>query len=186
MNRSHSNLTDWGLKHVLIEKHFRILDIGCGGGRTIQNLAAVATDGELYGVDYAAGSVSASRAKNADMIKTGRVDIQQASVSQLPFPDDKFDLVTAIETQYYWPDLINDMKEILRVLKPGGKLLVVAENYKGGKYDFLQWPVMKLLRSSHLSPSDQRELFSAAGYTNVELFEERSKGWICGIGRKAL
>ena len=144
MNRSHSNLTDWGLKHVLIEKHFNILDVGCGGGRTIQKLAGAATDGELYGVDYAVGSVSASRAKNAEMIKRGHVNIQQASVSQLPFPDDKFDLVTAIETQYYWPDLINDMKEILRVLKPGGKLLVIAESYKGGKYDFLQWPVMKL------------------------------------------
>ncbi len=70
------------------------------------------------------------------------------------------------------------------MLKPGGKLIVIAETYKGGKYDSLKWPVMWLLRSSHLSVSDHRELFSKAGYTDVEIFEERSKGWICGVGAK--
>src|SRR5690349_5481800 len=84
MNRSHSKLTDWGLEHVLVEKNFIILDIGCGGGRTIQKLAAIATDGIVYGVDYADGSVAASRAKNARLIETGRVEIIKASISQLP------------------------------------------------------------------------------------------------------
>ena len=183
---SHSGVTDWGLKHVPIEKHFAILDVGCGGGRTIQKLTAVATEGMLYGVDYAKGSVAASCAKNAQLIKAGRVEIRQASVSQLPFPDGKFDLVTAVETQYYWPNLVEDMREILRVLKPGGRLLVVAETYKGSKSDKLQRPVMKLLRSALLSVPEQRELFSTAGYTDVQLFEERDKSWICGIGRKPL
>jgi SAM-dependent methyltransferase len=120
MNVSHSGLTDWGLQYVQIEKHFTILDVGCGGGRTIQKLAALAPEGMVYGVDYAEGSVAASRGKNAQLIETGRAEIKQASVSQLPFPDDKFNLVTAVETQYYWPDLVKDMREIRRVLKPGG------------------------------------------------------------------
>ena len=186
MNMSHSDLTDWGLKHVLIEKRFTILDVGCGGGRTIQKLAAIATEGMLYGIDYAKGSVAASRGKNAQLIKAGRVEIQRASVSQLPFPDNKFDLVTAVETQYYWPDLVKDMQEILRVMKPGGTLIIIAETYKGGRYDKLKGPVMKLLRSTHLSVNGHRELFSTAGYTDVQMFEERIKGWICGTGRKPL
>ena len=53
MNRSHSSVTDWGLKHVQIDEHFTILDVGCGGGRTIEKLAALATKGMVYGVDYA-------------------------------------------------------------------------------------------------------------------------------------
>jgi SAM-dependent methyltransferase len=73
------------------------------------------------------------------------VHAEQASVSRPPFPDDKFDLVTAIETQYYWPSLQCDMKEILCVLKPGGPLMVVAESYKGGRNDAVLGPVMKLL-----------------------------------------
>lgn len=117
MNMSHSSLTDWGLKHVTIEKHFTILDVGCGGGRTIEKLAALANEGMIYGVDYAKGSVAASRSKNARLIEAGRVEIRQASVSRLPFPDDKFDLITAVETQYYWPNLVADMQEVLRVLQ---------------------------------------------------------------------
>jgi SAM-dependent methyltransferase len=107
-------------------------------------------------------------------------------VSKLPFADNSFDLVTAVETQYYWPDLVGDMREILRVLKPGGKLIVIAETYKGGKYDKLKWPVMWLLRSSHLSENGHRELFSVAGYTDVEIFEKHNKGWICGVAEKPL
>jgi SAM-dependent methyltransferase len=185
MNITHSGLTDWGLQHVQVAKHFTILDVGCGGGRTMQKLAALAPEGSVYGVDYSQGSVAASRAKNAPLIKTGRVEIKWASVSQLPFPEDKFDLVTAVETQYYWPDLVKDMQEILRVLKPGGKLIVIAESYKKGAYNWLQRPVMKLLRSTDLDVDGHRGLFSAAGYADIQLFEERKRGWICGIGQKA-
>jgi ubiquinone/menaquinone biosynthesis C-methylase UbiE len=184
MNLSHSSLTDWGLQHVHVEKNFTILDVGCGGGRTIQKLAALAPEGVVNGVDYAPGSVAASSAKNAHLIKAGRVEIKQASVSQLPFPENTFDLVTAIETQYYWPDLVKDMQEIRRVLKPGGKLIVIAESYKKGAYNWLQRPFMKLLKSSNLSVDDQRELFSTAGYTQIQIFEENSKGWICAVGTK--
>lgn len=61
-----------------------------------------------------------------------------------------FDLVTAVETQYYWPDLPGDRREILRVLKPGGTLVVIAESCRGGSTEVLQRPVMKLLKSSIL------------------------------------
>ena len=184
MNKGHDRLTDWGLGHVRIENQFKILDVGCGGGRTIEKLASIAASGIIYGVDYAEGSVAGSRTHNAELIKAGRVVIEKASVSQLPFLNDTFDLVTAIETQYYWPDLEGDMREILRVLKPGGHLVVIAEMYKGGKNDRVQWPVMKLLRSSHLNVSDHRQLFDAAGYASVEIFEESKKGWICGMAAK--
>lgn len=184
MNQGHSALTDWGLKHVVARNHFTILDVGCGGGRTVERLAAIATDGLVCGIDYSEGSVAASRARTRQLIEAGRVAIEKASVSQLPFPDNKFDLATAVETQYYWPNPVGDMAEILRVLKPGGKLMVIAETYKGGKYDKLKWPIMWLLRSSHLGVIEHRELFSKAGYINVEIFEERDKGWICGIAEK--
>lgn len=184
MNRSHSTLTDWGLQQVSIEKNFCILDIGCGGGRTVQKLAAVATEGHVCGVDYASGSVAVSSSKNAGLIKDGRVEIHQASVSALPFPDGMFDLALAVETQYYWPDLVNDMKEVRRVLKPGARLLVIAETYKGGRLDPLKAPAMKLLNSSHLSPTDHRELFLSAGYDDVQIIEEKKRGWLCAIGHR--
>jgi ubiquinone/menaquinone biosynthesis C-methylase UbiE len=186
MNLTHSGVTDWGLKHVEIKEDFTILDVGCGGGRTIGKLAAFAIKGVVHGIDYADGSVAASCGKNAQLIKEGRVDIKKASVSQLPFAQDQFNLVTAVETQYYWPDLVKDMQEILRVLKPGGTLVVIAESYKHGAFDTLQGPVMKLLGSKSMGVDDHRELFSTAGYTDVQIFEERRKGWLCGMGKKPI
>jgi len=185
MNMSHSGVTDWGLKHVQIQEHFTILDVGCGGGRTIEKLAALAPRGMVFGVDYAKGSVAASRAKNARLIQAGRVEVNEGTVSALPFPENKFDLVTAGETQYYWPDLVKDMQEILRVLKPGGTLIVILESYKRGLRNKLEQPVMKLLRTTNLSADEQRELFLKAGYEEVQIFEELKKGWICGVGKKA-
>jgi ubiquinone/menaquinone biosynthesis C-methylase UbiE len=186
MNLSHSRLTDWGLQHTRIEMDFRTLDVGCGGGRTLQKLAALAPQGKVCGVDHAKGSVAASRAKNRESIAAGMMTVEQASVSQLPFAENAFDLVTAIETQYYWPDLVNDMREILRVLKPGGTLLVIAESYKKGAHQLLQGPAMKLLRSANLGVDEHRALFNDAGYADVQVFEERSKGWICVAGKKTL
>jgi len=187
MNRRHSRVTEWGLKHVSIQKHDTILDVGCGGGRTVARLAAVATEGKTYGVDYSEASVAASQRANRKWIAAGRVEILPGSVSHLPFPDQMFDLVTAIETHYYWPDLNTDMQEVLRVLKPGGALIIIAEAYKGGKYDQLLSRLEKLrgiINYAHLSVSEHRELFSKAGYSDVQVFEEYENGWICAVGRK--
>jgi SAM-dependent methyltransferase len=73
MNLSHVGVTKWGLTHVELEKRFTILDVGCGGGRTVKTLAATASEGKVYGVDYSAASVAASRKTNALLIGEGRV-----------------------------------------------------------------------------------------------------------------
>jgi SAM-dependent methyltransferase len=61
MNSSHSKLTDWGLKHISIENYGTILDVGCGGGRTVSKLAAISTQGKVYGIDYSDESVAATK-----------------------------------------------------------------------------------------------------------------------------
>ena len=184
MNVRHSGVTDWGLGHVKVEKNFTILDIGCGGGRTIQKLATIASEGKVYGVDYSPASVASARRTNADFIAQGRVEIQQASVVRLPFPDGMFDVVTAIETHYYWPNLVEDLREVMRVIKPGGTLLLIAEAYRGSRFDALMNPAMKLLRATYMSVDEHRDLFSTAGYTDVDVSEERSKGWVCAVGKR--
>ena len=89
-----------------------------------------------------------------------------------------------METQYYWPDLVNDMREILRVLKPGGTLLVIVESYRGSKNDILHAPVIGLLRSTRLSVEGHRELFNSADYIGIQVFEENNHGWLCATGTK--
>jgi ubiquinone/menaquinone biosynthesis C-methylase UbiE len=114
----------------------------------------------------------------------GRVAIQSGSVSHLPFSDDMFDLVTAVETHYFWPDLPADMREILRVLKPGSTLIVIAEAYKGGKYDKVVRKLSEFTNMAILSVDEHSQLFSKGGYADVRIIERFEKGWICGIGRK--
>jgi ubiquinone/menaquinone biosynthesis C-methylase UbiE len=184
MNASHSKMTDWGLQHVSIEKQFTILDVGCGGGRTIRKHAAAASEGMVYGVDYAAGSVAASRAENREAIEKGRVQIERASVSQLPFPDNKFDLVSAVETIYYWPDPVRDLQEILRVLKPGGRVIVICETYIGGRWSSFKAPAMKLLRAKNFTTDEYKQLLTSAGYIDVQVLVDPSRGWICAIGKR--
>jgi ubiquinone/menaquinone biosynthesis C-methylase UbiE len=186
MNASHSKLTDWGLAQISVEKQYTILDVGCGGGRTVSKLAALATQGKVYGIDFSADSVAVSKKTNSRWIDTDRVEIRQGSVSQLPFPDSMFDLITAVETHFWWPNLPGDMREVFRVLKPGGTLILIAEIYKGANTT-----VSKLAEKySHrrgmtlLSANEHRELFANAGYSDIQVIEKREKTWICAIGRK--
>jgi ubiquinone/menaquinone biosynthesis C-methylase UbiE len=186
MNSSHSNLTDWGLAHISIEKHYAILDAGCGGGRTVSKLAAMATQGKVYGVDYSEESVAATKTINAQSMAAGRVEVWHGSVSQLPFSDGMFDLVTAVETHFWWPNLPADMREIFRVLKPGGKFIIIAEIYKGANTTAAKLAEKYASRTGMtlLSVDEHREHFANAGYSNVQVIEKHDKGWICAIGRK--
>jgi ubiquinone/menaquinone biosynthesis C-methylase UbiE len=171
-------LTDWGLSHVAIKKTDRILDVGCGGGRTINKLAALALAGK-EGIDYSEESVAAARRKNSRWIDIGRVEIEHGSVSQLPFANDTFDLVTAVETDLIWPELAEDFREIFRVIKPGGALLIISEIYKGGKH--VEGVRKKILdkhiaaRMNLMTPDEHRELFTSAGFPTFGFLRSTKK-----------
>ena len=99
-----------------------------------------------------------------------------------------FDLVTAVETHFWWPNLPGDMREVLRVLKPGGTLILIAEIYRGANTMAAKFAEKYASRTcmTLLSVDEHRELFTSAGYSNVQVIEERDKGWICGVGRKPI
>ena len=184
MNITHAAMTDWGLQHVHIEKSFTILDVGCGGGRTVQRLATLAPEGKVHGIDYSAASVAASRDSNAREIEAGRVQIQLGSVAALPFPDRMFDVVTAVETHYYWPDLPGNLQEVLRVLKPGGTFSLIAETHRDGWLGALYAVPMWLIRAAHLSDAEIRDLLAQAGFSEVSTMHLPGKSWICALGRR--
>jgi len=187
MNSRHSKVTDWGLSHVAIEAHDTILDVGCGGGRTVDKLAGVATRGKVFGVDYSPESVAVATKTNRRWIEMDRVEIREASVSALPFAENTFDLVTAVETHFWWPDLPRGMSEIIRVLKPGGRVVIIAELYKGSGTKMAKLAEQyedRLKGMKLLDANDHRVLFADAGCVGVQIIEKRDKGWICGVGTK--
>jgi len=186
MNSRHSRVTDWGLANAAIKKHFTILDVGCGGGRTLSKLVAAATEGKVYGVDYSEESVAASKRTNARSIEQGRVEVRLGSVSELPFADSRFDLITAVETHFWWPDLPRDLREVFRVLKPGGTFLIIAEVYKGANTAMAKLCEKNAPRAGMtlLNPDEHREVLANAGFSEVQVRVNAEKGWISAIGRK--
>ena len=184
MGVRHAGVTAWGLSDLEVAPQFAILDVGCGGGAAVERLAAKASMGSIHGIDYSRASVATARSRNRVAIAEGRVEIQQASVSALPFGDGSFDLVTAVETHYYWPEPATDFREILRVLKPGGRLAIIAETYRRQTFGALMMVPMMLLRARYLTVEEHRQLFTSAGFSDVRVDTDARKGWICAVGRR--
>jgi SAM-dependent methyltransferase len=186
MNSRHGRVTDWGLAHIAVGVEDTILDVGCGGGWTVNKLAAMAPAGKVYGIDHSRASAIAARKANTKLIQEGRVEIEQASVSELPFPEGFFDLVSAVETHFWWPDLRHDMREVQRVVRPGGTLIVIAEIYKQSKVASGNVTEKALERSGMkvLTAEQHRELFAEAGFGEIRVAVDERKNWICVVGKK--
>ncbi|MBP3791631.1 MAG: class I SAM-dependent methyltransferase [Methanobrevibacter sp.] len=126
MNKEHTPVSLWGLKHLDIKPDDVILDVGCGGGININRMSKKAK--KVYGVDYSIESVKLSREVNMQEIYDGKVEVVKGDVQDLPFDDESFDIVTAFETVYFWPNIEKCFGEVKRVLKPGGIFLIGLES----------------------------------------------------------
>ena len=120
MNIGHSAMAAWGLRFLQPAPDAMVLDCGCGGGANIKTLLKRCPKGKVQGIDYSAVSVEKTRKVNAGAIAAGRCAVQQASVAELLFEAEQFDVVTAFETVYFWLELAQNFREVYRVLKPGG------------------------------------------------------------------
>ena len=126
MNIGHGRLHQWGLKAAGIQLTDRVLDVGCGGGKAISHILEE-TRREVAGVDHSPEAVKTARSVNRAAISSGRLRIVESSVENLPFRDGFFDVVTAFETTYFWPELQAGLTEIHRVLNRCGRLVIANE-----------------------------------------------------------
>lgn len=184
MNEKHYELTSWGLEKLAIGENSVILDIGCGGGRTVKRLADKALQGKVYGIDYSSDCVRWSTEFNEEYIKKGKVEITKASVEKLPFNDDKFDFVTAVETVYFWPDFLNNIQEVKRVLKLGGKFAVINEMYKSDEFKARNEEFSAIGNMNIFSLEEIKNIFVKAGYIDIKIDTVSDKNWLCIVGSK--
>jgi ubiquinone/menaquinone biosynthesis C-methylase UbiE len=184
MNQEHEPLTLWGLTKVKIASDDVILDVGCGGGKTVNRLAQQAPKGKAFGIDYSADMVEYSKKVNKRLIAQNRVQIVRGSVEKMGFPNDYFDLVTAFETTYYWPSFRDALKEIKRVLKPDGTLLLVNEMVQDGVYEV---KYAKLIEETHvrlLPLAEIRNVMRSVGFVSVRVFTKAESPWNAVLAQK--
>jgi ubiquinone/menaquinone biosynthesis C-methylase UbiE len=184
MNMGHKPLTLWGLTHVEIEPDYVILDVGCGGGKTVNRLAQKAPRGKVFGIDYSADMVKYSKKVNKKLIVEDKVEIVEGSVDKTGFPDEFFDLVTAIETYYFWPSFPDALNEIWRVLKPSGFLLLVNEMVKDGVYDVKS---ARTIEQTHVNlvPLDEiKNTALSVGFSDVQIFTKAGSPWNTVLAKK--
>ena len=176
MNFGHAPLTNWGLSLVEIHDGWTMLDIGCGGGATLKRLLMRSKGAQVYGIDISEESVAKARKVNANVLDR-QVFVTQGSAEKLPYDDNKFDLVTAVETVYFWPDLPNCLKEVRRVVKPGGRFAIMVEVLEN---DSVWTDVVDGMTA--YSPEQLKEMLEGAGFVKTELHRRKpSYSTIIGV-----
>ena len=167
MNCCHAPLTNWGLGLVDVQDGWTMLDIGCGGGATLQRLLKRSKNATVYGIDISEESVAKAKKVNADVLDK-QVFVTQGSAEILPYKDGAFDLVTAVETVYFWPNLANCLQEVRRVLKPGGRFAIMVEVVDNDS----KWTDVVEGMTAY-SPEELKNMLDDAGFINTEIHRKK-------------
>lgn len=181
MNTGHSSMAEWGFTHLEIAEENICLDIGCGGGANVKRLLEKAPYGKVTGIDYSEISVKKSQKINKEETASGRCEILQGNVMELPFGNEAFDVITAFETIYFWPDIHDAFGQVYRVLKNTGTFMICnelnGENSKEEKWtDTIQG--MKIYHSGQIEKA-----LEGAGFTDIKIYKNK-KGWLCVVCKK--
>ena len=182
MNKGHAEVSDWGISHLDIEAPAHIGEMGCGGGRNSNVLLKKYPGARLTALDYSSVSVEKTKALNSEFINEGRCAVVEGNVSQLPFADETFDLMTAFETVYFWPGPVKSFKEIRRCLMDGGHFLIVDESDGLNPAD-QKW--LDMIDNMTFYKKEELEGFLyEAGFSSVQIFHDEKKHRLCIISQK--
>ncbi len=182
MNSGHAALARWGFSHIEPKKDAHVLDIGCGGGANIATLLTLCSDGLVEGIDYSELSVEKSIKVNKAAVDAGKCKIVQGNVNALPYQNETFDLVTAFETIYFWPDIENAFKDIYNILKPGGQFMITNE-VDGEQKNAEKW--QKIIDGMTVyRAADLKKMLIAAGYSSIVVDVSEKKSWLSIIAKK--
>lgn len=149
-----------------------IVDLGCGGGRFIRELHDRNRGFRLVGIDHSPEMVQMARRVNRHRRReeTNRPSIVHGSVDRIEVDSDSVDLATAFETVQFWPDTDGAFREILRVLRPGGRLIIMNRYPEEGT---TWWRLARIKDAGEYA-----DRLTAAGFADVSVDLRYRKGWI--------
>jgi ubiquinone/menaquinone biosynthesis C-methylase UbiE len=159
------------------------LEIGFGSGLFIKKYASHVS--RIIGLDYSEDMVKLASSLNKDLIESGKAKFFQGDVSSLPWNENEFSVVVGIETFFFWPRPEVALKEIFRVLIPGGRLVLeMAYNKDDGRDHTKQVEKHNL---KLYSAEEMRTLLKKSGFSNISFTYFKSmwipfKGYVVSKG----
>ena len=107
---------------LALEPSDEILELGCGPGHGIRLMLAEARRGVVHAVDHSPAMLAQAHARNRRAVRSGRVRLYRSQWQELPLGDHSIDKMLAVNVAYFWHDAEAVLREVLRVLRPGGLL----------------------------------------------------------------
>jgi ubiquinone/menaquinone biosynthesis C-methylase UbiE len=105
----------------------RVLELGCGGGYLAREAAQyVGREGQICAIDISPDQITAAQSRCADL---SWVECRTGDIAAPPYGDGKFDAIVAVQALEYLADLDGALRHIHRMLRPGGRLVVVATDW---------------------------------------------------------
>lgn len=117
----------WVVSLLDVQPTDRVLEIGFGPGIAIAALARRATRGQVYGIDHSAVMVGQAGRRNAAAVRAQRVHLVRAGVDRLPSFDEPLDAILAVNSVGFWPDPVQRLRELRRLLRPGGRIALASQ-----------------------------------------------------------
>lgn len=127
MARANRSLNAWAVALLDLERVDRVLEVGCGPGTGLALALRAVDRGAVTGVDASAVMVAQAARRNRTALREGRLRLLHAEVSRLPCADASFDKAFAVNAAQFWPDPIADLREVRRVLRRHGLLVLVVQ-----------------------------------------------------------
>jgi arsenite methyltransferase len=122
MNRGNRAFNARAIEALDVQPGTRVLDLGFGGGLTFGPL--LERGATVVGVDRAEDMVAAAAARHRADVEGGRIAVHAGDVLALPLEAAAVDRVLTVNTVYFWPDLAPALRELHRVLAPGGRVVI--------------------------------------------------------------
>jgi ubiquinone/menaquinone biosynthesis C-methylase UbiE len=163
MEKDHRPVGEQAIDLMVIPADARVLDVGCGSGWAARLMAEKASSGRVVGIDIADEMVALAREMSSSF---SNVEFQIASAEKLPFAAGEFSHAFSMESLYYYADMSAALREIRRVLKPGGLFVTVVDLFQENRPSG-QWVEQLKVPVQYLSIADYRAQFERASFVNV-------------------
>jgi ubiquinone/menaquinone biosynthesis C-methylase UbiE len=117
---ANAGMNRFTLQLMDVQPDDHVLEVGFGPGDLVRRLLEETPCGTVAGVDPSEVMLAQASKRNRAAIDDGRLQLQSGTISSLPYPDATFTKVCSVNTIYFWPDPASDLREVHRVLQPGG------------------------------------------------------------------